>query len=199
MRQLLIATSNQGKFREFANLLDGKVPQVLSLVDFPDMVLPPEDGATFVENAIIKARHAARVTGIPSLADDSGLEVACLDGRPGVLSARYAGESATDADNNVKLLRDLADVPSVLRTARFVCCIAFCLPDGSCITFDGELPGTIMHEQRGKRGFGYDPLFLVKGHVETLAELDMAVKNSISHRAQAFGRFMEYLASNSLG
>jgi XTP/dITP diphosphohydrolase len=198
MRQLLIATSNQGKFREFAALLSGQVSEVLSLVDFPDMVLPSEDGVTFVENAIIKARHAARVTGIPSLADDSGLEVACLDGRPGVLSARFAGESATDADNNAKLLRDLANVPSERRMARFVCCIAFCQPDGSCITFDGELPGTILHEQRGRHGFGYDPLFLVNGYVETLAELDMAVKNSISHRAKAFGRFRDYLAANIL-
>jgi len=198
MRQLLIATSNQGKFREFSSLLAGQVEQVLSLADFPDMVLPPEDGETFVENAIIKARHAARVTGIPTLADDSGLEVACLDGRPGVMSARYAGESATDADNNAKLLRDLSDVPSELRMARFVCCIAFCQPDGSCITFDGELPGTILHEQRGEHGFGYDPLFQVNGNVETLAELDMAVKNGISHRARAFARFREYLAANSL-
>ncbi len=196
MRQLLIATSNQGKFREFASLLVGQVDQIFSLADFPDMLLPPEDGTTFIENAILKARHAACVTGIPSLADDSGLEVAYLDGRPGVLSARYAGESATDLDNNDKLLRVLADLPPENRKARFVCCIAFCQPNGTCITFDGELRGTILHEQRGRNGFGYDPLFLVDGHTETLAELDVAVKNTISHRARAFAQFREYLATN---
>jgi XTP/dITP diphosphohydrolase len=195
MKQLLIATSNRGKFSEFSELLSGLVEEIFSLNDFPEMTLPPETGKTFEDNAIIKSRHAAMETGIPTIADDSGLEVEILGGRPGVHSARFAGESATDPDNNEKLLVELANVDKNSRGARFACCIAFCQPNGSCVTFSGQLPGNIIEEPRGSNGFGYDPLFLVSGYDKTLAELEMGIKNKISHRAEAFKGFMEHLAS----
>lgn len=194
MKQLLIATSNSGKFREFSGLLVGLVEQPLSLRDFPDLELPPEDGDTFRDNAVIKALHAAKIAGMPAIADDSGLEVKALGGRPGVRSARYAGENAGDSDNNALLLKEMAAIPDGEREARFVCCIAFCNPDGVCVTFEGELRGEILPEPRGSDGFGYDPLFVVSGHDKTLAELDLEEKNSISHRARAFLLFREHLS-----
>lgn len=194
MNRLLIATSNSGKFREFSGLMTDLVDQVLSLKDYPGMEFPPEDGATFLDNAIIKARHAAKITGVPAIADDSGLEVVALDGRPGVRSARYAGEDAGDDENNARLLQEMREIPPDKRGARFVCCLAFCMPEGDCVTFEGELKGEILQEPKGTGGFGYDPLFLVSGHEKTLAEIDLDVKNSISHRALAFKHFREYLA-----
>jgi len=195
MKQLLIATSNKGKFRELSDMLSGRVDKLFSLADFPAMILPPETGSSFKENALIKARHAAEVSGMPAIADDSGLEVEYLGGRPGVHSARYAGDSATDAENNEKLLLDLSRANPDQRAARFRCCIAFCNRNGECETFSGELPGTIIEVFRGSNGFGYDPLFLVTGHDRTLAELDLETKNRISHRAEAFRNFMEHLAT----
>ncbi|MBT0662877.1 XTP/dITP diphosphatase [Geobacter pelophilus] len=194
MKQLLIATSNRGKFCEFSELLSNQVTELFSLADFPQMILPPETGETFEENAIIKASYAARETGIPTIADDSGLEVNYLGGRPGVHSARFAGEAATDQENNKKLLYELANINHEERTARFSCCIAFCSPDGTCATFTGQLAGSIIEQPRGNNGFGYDPLFLVTGYNKTLAELDMSIKNRISHRAEAFRRFTNYLS-----
>jgi XTP/dITP diphosphohydrolase len=194
MNRLLIATSNIGKFREFSGLMTGLVDQVLSLKDYPDMELPPEDGATFLDNALIKARHAAKISGIPTIADDSGLEVVALDGKPGVRSARYAGDDAGDDENNARLLQEMSEIPPGKRGARFVCCLAFCMPDGECVTFEGELKGEILREPRGTGGFGYDPLFFVSEYEKTLAELALEVKNSISHRAHAFKSFREYLA-----
>ena len=196
MKKLLVATSNRGKFREFSEMLSDQVEELLSLADFPQMDLPPETGATFEENAIIKARHAAVVTGIPAIADDSGLEVDYLGGRPGVLSARFAGESATDRDNNEKLLAEIVNVPEGQRGARFVCCIAYCRSNNQCTTFLGELNGRIIAEPKGDQGFGYDPLFLVSSHGKTLAELDMATKNAISHRSQALAHFRAHIASD---
>ncbi|GAM10742.1 non-canonical purine NTP pyrophosphatase [Geobacter sp. OR-1] len=195
MKQLLVATSNRGKFGEFKAMLAPRVAELFSLADFPQLTLPPETGRTFAENAIIKARHAARETGIPTIADDSGLEVDYLGGRPGVLSARFAGESATDGENNSRLLLELMHVDRKQRGARFACCIAFCQPDGSCLTFSGQLAGSIIEQPRGSNGFGYDPLFLVSEYDQTLAELDSTTKNLISHRAKAFQRFLEHIST----
>lgn len=185
MKQLLVASGNKGKLREFAELLKGVVDSVLSPADFPGLPEVEEDGATFEENAIKKARSAALFTGIPVLADDSGLSVDYLSGRPGVYSARFAGEGASDADNNALLLRELAGVPAGKRTAAFHCVIALCQPDGSCLSFDGSLSGVILEAPRGSGGFGYDPLFLVPEYDQTFSELPLEIKNTISHRGRA--------------
>ncbi len=194
MKELLAATGNRGKFAEIGELLRDTVETLYSLKDFPGLPPTIEDGADFTENALKKARSAALATGKPVIADDSGLEVAALGGRPGVHSARFAGEGAGDAANNAKLLKELADIPEAQRTAAFRCVIAFCLPDGNCRTFEGKLAGVILKEPRGTGGFGYDPLFLVPEYGLTLAELPTQVKNSISHRGNALGRLKEYLA-----
>jgi XTP/dITP diphosphohydrolase len=152
-----------------------------------------EDGATFAENALKKGMAAARATGLPVIADDSGLEVDLLGGRPGVRSARYAGEDATDSANNERLIGEIAGFPEGGRTAAFRCVVALCLPDGSCHTFTGSLEGLILKEPRGSGGFGYDPLFLIPEYGKTLAELPMEVKNAISHRGKALAALKEYL------
>jgi XTP/dITP diphosphohydrolase len=193
MRELVVATGNQGKLREFSLLLHGAVQSVLSLADFPACPDVAEDGETFAENAVLKARSAAQFTGIPAIADDSGLVVDAVNGLPGVRSARFAGEKASDEDNNAKLLKEMKGVPVERRTAAFVSVIALCYPDGVCVTFDGELKGVILETPRGAGGFGYDPLFLVPEFEQTLAELPLETKNSISHRGLAFSRFLEYL------
>jgi XTP/dITP diphosphohydrolase len=193
VRELLVATANRGKFTELQLLLQGTVDRLLSLDDFPGLPPVTEDGATFAENAVKKARSAAKATGKPTLADDSGLLVDALGGLPGVRSARFAGERAGDDENNALLLRMLAGVPPHGRTAAFRCVIALCLPDGECLTFEGELKGTLLDEPRGSSGFGYDPLFLLPEFGQTLAELPMAVKNAVSHRGKAFIRLKAYL------
>ncbi|HEY5513211.1 MAG TPA: XTP/dITP diphosphatase [Geomonas sp.] len=185
MKELLVASGNQGKLREFGELLRGMVDTILSPADFPGLPEVEEDGATFEENAIKKARSAALFTGRPVLADDSGLSVDFLLGRPGVYSARFAGEGASDADNNALLLCELAGVPAERRSAAFHCVIALCQPDGSCQTFDGSLPGVILDAPRGAGGFGYDPLFLVPEYGQTFSELPPEIKNAISHRGRA--------------
>ncbi len=195
MKELLVATGNKGKLRELELLLHGSVERIRSLADFPELPAVEEDGGTFVENAIKKARSVAVATGLPVLADDSGLVVDLLGGRPGVHSARFAGETATDNENNARLLRELAGVPVESRGAAFRCVLALCLPDGSCDTFDGELRGVILETPRGTEGFGYDPLFLVPEYGQTLAELPLAIKNRISHRGKALLRLKEFLAA----
>ena len=193
MRQLVVATRNTGKIRELELLLQGVVATVLQIGSFPGLPDVVEDGATFTENAVKKARFAAEATGLPALADDSGLSVDHLDGRPGVYSARFAGEGAGDAANNLKLLRELTGVPASERTAAFHCVLAFCLPDGTCRTFEGRLPGVILEEARGVEGFGYDPLFLLPEYGQTLAQLSMEIKNRISHRGEALAELRRYL------
>jgi len=185
MKELLVATGNKGKLREFAELLKGVVDTILSPADFPGFPEVEEDGDTFEANALKKARSAALFTGRPVLADDSGLAVDVLGGRPGVYSARFAGEGAGDSDNNALLLKELSGVPAEGRTAAFHCVIALCQPDGSCQTFDGSLPGVILEAPRGEGGFGYDPLFLVPEYGQTFSELPLEVKNAISHRGRA--------------
>jgi len=193
MKQLVVATRNNGKILEINALLTGLVDQVrgvADLVGFPETI---EDGATFKENALKKAREASLFSGLPALADDSGLVVDALDGRPGVFSARYAGEGADDAANNARLLSDCRDIPDSHRQAAFVCVLAFVTPEGVERLFTGRVAGRILSAARGEGGFGYDPLFLVDGFERSMAELTLAEKNTVSHRAQAFGMFREYL------
>ena len=195
MKELLVATSNRGKFMEIKELLRDTVATLYSLEDFPEIPWVEEDGASFSENAVKKAQNAAQATGKPVNADDSGLMVDALEGRPGVYSARFAGEGSSDSENNAKLLRELADIPDVKGTAAFHCVAALCFPDGSCRTFSGELKGIILKEPKGNGGFGYDPLFLVPEYGLTLAELPLKVKNVISHRGKALVRLKEHLRS----
>jgi len=195
---LVMATRNAGKVRELAELLEDLGVRLLSLNDFPDLPEIPEEGATFAANAAAKARTVARLTGLPALADDSGLEVEALDGRPGVFSARYAqdrtgGRTPTDEDNWRKLLDELQGTPPDKRQARFVCEIALARPDGRLLASRGELSGVIASEPRGTQGFGYDPVFWVPEYQATVAELPPAVKNRISHRGKALKRLKEML------
>lgn len=196
MRRLVIATGNVGKLKEIEKLLDDRAFELLTPRDFPDFPDVIEDGTTFEENAIKKAVNASRSSGLPALADDSGLVVDALHGKPGVFSARFAGEGANDSDNNAKLLQALEGVPLEKRTAHFRCVVAFCNPDGGCYTFKGKLDGFILESPSGNGGFGYDPLFFVKEYGKTLAELSLEIKNKISHRGKALELMIEYLRSN---
>jgi XTP/dITP diphosphohydrolase len=194
-----MATRNAGKVREMAELLGDLEVRLLGLADFPEIPDIPEEGATFAENALAKAKTVARLTGLAALADDSGLEVEALGGRPGVLSARYAqdrtaGRPPTDQDNWQKLLEELREVPQEKRSARFVCEIALFSPEGRLITTRGELAGFIALEPRVNRGFGYDPVFFVPAYQATVAELDLATKNRISHRGEALRKLKEIIA-----
>jgi XTP/dITP diphosphohydrolase len=196
---LVMATRNTGKVREMAALLRDLDIRLLSLADFPEVADIPEEGATFAENAAVKAQTVAKLTGLPALADDSGLEVKALGGRPGVHSARYAkdrtgGRKPKDADNWQKLLDELREVPKDQRQARFVCEIALSFPDGRLITTRGELAGAIALAPKGTWGFGYDPVFYVPEYQAMVAELDLATKNRISHRGEALQKLKEILA-----
>lgn len=193
MKNLIVATRNKGKILEINALLAGLVDQVSSAADFADFPETVEDGVTFEENALKKAREASSFTGLPALADDSGLVVDALDGRPGVFSARYAGVGAGDAANNARLLNECQNIPVEQRQAAFVCVLAFVTPEGVEQLFTGRVAGRILSEARGGAGFGYDPLFLVDGFERSMAELELAEKNAVSHRAQAFNKFREYI------
>ena len=197
---LVMATHNAGKVRELRDLLQGLGIELLSLKDFPDLPEIPEEGATFAANASFKAREVVRLTGLPALADDSGLEVAALHGRPGVFSARYAqdrtgGAVPTDADNWRKLLDEMQGVPWEKRQARFVCEIALALTDGRLVTAQGECSGYIALEPKGEHGFGYDPVFWVPEFTRTMAELGPEIKNRLSHRARALTALREILVA----
>ena len=181
--KLLIATRNRHKFHEIQAILAGHGVTCHDLRDYPEAPEVVEDGDTFEANAIKKAVTLARVLGVWTLADDSGLEVEALKGAPGVWSARYAGEPCDDAANNRKLLGALAMASD--RRARFRCAIALSDPNGNARTVSGACPGRILAAARGGGGFGYDPLFVPDGHERTFAELDSATKNRISHRARA--------------
>jgi XTP/dITP diphosphohydrolase len=193
MKELVVATRNRGKLEEIRAVLAGVMETVYCSADFPDFPDTVEDGATFVENARKKAREAMLFTGLPALADDSGLAVDALKGAPGVYSARFAGENADDAANNRKLLAELKGVPTDKRQAAFICAMAFVTPEGSEQIFTGRVEGHILAEERGGGGFGYDPLFWVDGFERTMAELALEEKNGISHRGQALRQFREYL------
>ncbi len=185
MRKLLIATNNPGKVKEYADLLD-ELPVTLTYPAQEGLSLEvDETGDTFAENAILKARAYAEASGLLTLADDSGLEVDALDGVPGIRSARYAGEGASDEDRYRLLLRNLAGVPEKERTARFRCVVAVATLEGEVHTADGRCEGLIGFEPRGTHGFGYDPVFYLPDRSQTMAELSAEVKNRISHRARA--------------
>ena len=183
--KLLIATHNSGKLRELAEILGGAPFQLVSLSDVGIVTDVEETGLTFEENATLKAETYRDLSGLPTLADDSGLEVDALGGDPGVRSARYAGENATDDDRIALLLRNLADTPADERTARFRCVIAIAVPGKRTRLFDGAIEGLIVDEPRGDNGFGYDPVFLVAREGLTMAELSSEKKNALSHRAIA--------------
>lgn len=191
--ELLIATRNQGKLREIERLLADSDIIVKGLDAYGQLPEVVEDGDTFAANARKKAATMARLTGCMTLADDSGLAVQALDGQPGIYSARYAGEGASDDDNNCKLLNDMAHVPAGQRQAAFLCVMALCTPSGDCRLFEGRLDGEILKQARGGEGFGYDPLFMVPEYGRTLAELPLDIKNRISHRGQALKCLVEHL------
>jgi XTP/dITP diphosphohydrolase len=185
--RLVVATANPGKLAEIRAILADLDVELVPMTEL-GVPSPPEDGASFEDNALLKARACAAATGLVALADDSGLEVDALAGAPGVWSARYAGEPADDAANNARLLAELADVPPERRTARFVCAAAAVAPDGREVVVRGTMEGRIADQPRGVHGFGYDPLFVsdAAGDGRTNAELAPAEKDAISHRGAAF-------------
>ena len=194
-QKIVLASGNAGKLREFQQLLSGCGFEVIPQSDF-NLANAEETGTTFVENAIIKARHACRQTGLPAIADDSGIEVDALNGRPGVYSARYAGEDANDEKNNEKLLLELKNVPIEKRTARYHAVLAYMrhADDPTPILCHGTWEGIILTEPRGENGFGYDPLFFVPSHNCASAELDKAEKNRISHRGKAMQELLRKIS-----
>jgi XTP/dITP diphosphohydrolase len=191
--ELVVATRNAGKLKEIRRLLEEQGVAVLGLDQFPELPDVDEDGDTFAANATKKAEEVARATGRPCLADDSGLAVAALDGRPGVYSARFSGEEATDSTNNNKLLEEMASFPENERQAAFCCVMALCLPGQPTRLFEGRVEGSILKQLQGDGGFGYDPLFWLTEFNCTMAELPIDVKNRISHRGQALRQIVEFL------
>lgn len=187
--KLVIATRNPHKLEEIHAIFDFQGLEVCSAFDFPHIPDVVEDGDTLEANAVKKALEICRATGLPALADDSGLEVEALNGEPGVYSARWSGEGCSYADNNAKLLRELADKEN--RRAQFRTVIAIALPGKEPLTVEGSVQGIIIEELRGEKGFGYDPLFMPEGHEQTFAELPPEVKNRISHRARALNAASE--------
>ncbi len=187
--KVVLASGNQGKLREFFRILGNAGFEIVPQSDY-DVVDVPETGLTFVENAIIKARNASRQTGLPALADDSGIEVDALNGRPGIYSARYSGKG--DDANNQKLLDEMQDVPDNKRSARFRCCIVYMrhAEDPSPLIADASWEGMIMRQLSGANGFGYDPLFFVPTHGVSSAELSADEKNAISHRGKALQQIL---------
>jgi XTP/dITP diphosphohydrolase len=193
--KLVLATQNQHKITEISQILKHPKLELLSLADFslnPDI---KEAGDSFRDNAYLKAYHIAQLTGEIAMADDSGLEVAALDGAPGIYSARYAGEGATDTDNNQRLLKQMAKIPSNMRQARFCCVIAIVKPNGESFFAEGKCEGLIAAAPKGEHGFGYDPLFIIPQYNKTLAELGPVVKNQLSHRAKALSYASEVILS----
>lgn len=192
MRKLVLATRNRDKVREIRQALEDLDINILSLLDFPEIPEIVEDGRSFEENALKKARAVAQFTGLPALADDSGLEVDYLGGAPGVLSSRFAGEKATYEDNNLRLLGLLKGVPQEKRRARFRCVLA--LVDGdSTQVVEGRCEGFITEEPKGEGGFGYDPIFYSPELGKTFAEVGSDLKNKVSHRGRALRKMKEVL------
>ncbi len=194
MQKIVLASANPGKLREFKQLLLPHKFDVCAQSEF-NVSSADETGLTFVENALIKARHACDITKLPAIADDSGIEVDALNGEPGIYSARFAGENASDEDNNALLLERLANTPASERTARYQCILVFMQHalDPTPIICHGSWEGRILHEEIGENGFGYDPLFWVEEKKCTAAQLDKDEKNSISHRAKAMIELIEEL------
>lgn len=195
MKKILIATKNKGKIREFEQLLASLGFKVKSLLDLDETIDVVEDGETFQENAAKKAETIANEFGIPTLADDSGLIVDILDGRPGVFSARYAGEDKDDQKNLEKVLFELANVPDSKRGARFHCSLALAVPGEDTIIVDGTCEGTITRESIGENGFGYDSIMYIPAKERTMAQLTKEEKNEISHRSLALKKLKELLVT----
>lgn len=191
--KLLVASRNAGKLREIRGLLGPEGIEALGLADLPGAVDVDEDGDTFLANARKKAQALSAATGLPVLADDSGLVVEALGGRPGVWSARFAGPGATDDANNRKLLDELAGVAEDARSAAFVCVMVLAVPGDGERTAEGKVEGRILAAPRGDQGFGYDPLFLVAGTDRTLAEMPLDEKNAVSHRARALRAILHHV------
>jgi XTP/dITP diphosphohydrolase len=193
-QRVVLATGNPGKLRQFSELLG---ESGLSLVRQSDFGIepPPETGNTFLENSLIKARNAARLTRLPAIADDSGLEVDALDGRPGLYSARYAGEGASDEQNLLKMLLELENVPAARRTARYRSVIVFVSgpDDAAPLVGEGVWEGSIAEAPRGDGGFGYDPIFIPQGQLQTAAEMPAELRNLRCHRGQASRAFLAQL------
>ena len=194
--RIVLASGNAGKLREINQILEGVAFQALPQTDF-DVSEAEETGLTFVENAILKARHACHFSGLPAIADDSGLEVDALQGAPGIYSARYAGVGATDAENLSKLLKNIENVPEQERTARFQCLMVYMRHehDPTPVICQGTWEGRILHQAVGDNGFGYDPVFFVPSENCSAAQLDAVVKNTLSHRGQALVQLVERLSS----
>jgi XTP/dITP diphosphohydrolase len=195
-RRVVLATGNPGKLRQFSELLAGTGITLLRQSDF-GIEPPDETGTTFLENALIKARNAARITGLPAIADDSGIEVDALGGRPGLYSARYAGENASDLANLEKMLSELENVPPEQRSARYRSVIVYIADAGDPAPLIGEgvWEGSIAPAPRGNDGFGYDPIFLPRGETRTAAEMPAAERNPRSHRGQAWKMFLARFGS----
>ncbi len=195
--RVVLASGNQGKLRELGQMLAGLHMEVLPQSGFVE-IEAEETGLSFVENAIIKARHAARLSGLPAIADDSGIEVDCLQGAPGIYSARYAGQGASDAENLQKLLADTAHVQEAQRSARFHCVMAYVrhAADPTPILCHGIWEGSLLREPRGTNGFGYDPIFYVPEQDCSSAELSPDLKNQLSHRGQALRQLLQALAEH---
>jgi XTP/dITP diphosphohydrolase len=190
---LVLASKNQGKVREIETSLNLSVVTCKSLRDFPDLPDILEDGSSFLDNALKKARTIVETLKLPVLADDSGLEVDALQGAPGIFSARFAGPGATDQENNAKLLNLLQDVPDGRRTARFVCVLVLVRPSGEWCQTQGVCEGLIARHPKGDQGFGYDPVFFLPSFQKTMAEISLETKNRISHRAQALEKMKPHL------
>jgi XTP/dITP diphosphohydrolase len=193
-RRVVLASGNPGKLREFSDLLASSGFTLVRQSDF-GIEPPPETGVTFLENALIKARNAARLAGLPAIADDSGIEVDALGGAPGVYSARYAGEGASDDANLAKLLEALRALPDARRTARYRCVIVFVESgdDARPLVGEGTWEGRVIDARRGSGGFGYDPSFVPAGDTRTAAEMPAAEKHAQSHRGQALRAFLAQL------
>lgn len=197
-KKLVIATANQHKVDEIVAILSRAIPgfsraDVATMSDF-DVPSPVEDGLTFAENALIKAEDLAKRTGLPALADDSGLRVDVLGGAPGIFSARWSGEHGNDRANLDLLLAQIADVPVEARGAQFVCAAALAFPDGSSVVEEGIMSGTLTQERMGEGGFGYDPVFLPDGSDITTAQMAPEEKNRISHRGRAMHQMAPHIA-----
>lgn len=186
MKEIIIATHNKGKAREYKELFKKYEINAFSLLDLPETIPEVEEtGTTFAENAALKAQEVSSILNQSVMADDSGLVIDALDGRPGIYSARYAGEGKVDLDNNKKVMEELSDVPEEKRTARFVCVLAIAIPGQEIIFKTGISEGKIAYSMVGNNGFGYDPIFIPNGYDHTMAELPAEIKNKISHRYDA--------------
>lgn len=199
MKKMFIATKNKGKVAEFETLFKKYDIEVMSLLDLSDDIKDVEEtGATFAENARLKAEEISSILNEPVLADDSGLIIDALDGRPGIYSARYAGLAKSDQDNNNKVLNELKNIRMEERTARFVCVLAVAIPGEETFFVTGYCEGKISFSEFGANGFGYDPLFIPEGFTTTMAEMSAVEKNKISHRSQAIVQLDDWLKSISI-